>query len=99
MARRLATEVREAPEIGGRRRSTRARSPPDLTAPDLPDPDLIVRTGGETTTTSFLVWQSAYSELVFTDVRWPAFGRDDLFAAVAEYQRRERRFGAVEPLP
>ncbi|HEY3671573.1 MAG TPA: undecaprenyl diphosphate synthase family protein, partial [Acidimicrobiia bacterium] len=53
-------------------------------------------TGGETTTTSFLVWQSAYSELVFTDVRWPGFGRDDLFAAVAEYQRRERRFGAVD---
>lgn len=69
-----------------------------LTAPDGPDPDLIVRTGGDIRTTSFLVWQSAYSELVFTDVRWPEFGRDDLFAAVAEYQRRERRFGAVEPL-
>ena len=68
-----------------------------LAAPDLPDPDLIVRTGGDTRTASFLVWQSAYSELVFTDVRWPAFGRDDLFAAVAEYQRRERRFGSVEP--
>jgi undecaprenyl diphosphate synthase len=92
----LATEVRE-----GRRRSSSIDEDAlaaHLTAPDLPDPDLIVRTGGETTTTGFLVWQSAYSELVFTDVRWPAFGRDDLFAAVAEYQRRERRFGAVEPL-
>jgi undecaprenyl diphosphate synthase len=68
-----------------------------LTTPDMPDPDLIVRTGGDTRTAGFLVWQSAYSELVFTDVRWPAFGRDDLFDAVAEYQRRERRFGAVEP--
>ncbi|HLM18623.1 MAG TPA: polyprenyl diphosphate synthase [Acidimicrobiia bacterium] len=68
-----------------------------LTAPDLPDPDLIVRTAGETTTTCFLVWQSAYSELVFTDVSWPEFGRADLFDAVAEYQRRERRFGAVDP--
>jgi undecaprenyl diphosphate synthase len=68
-----------------------------LAAPDLPDPDLIVRTGGDTRTTGFLVWQSAYSELVFTDVSWPQFGRADLFAAVAEYQRRERRFGAVEP--
>jgi undecaprenyl diphosphate synthase len=68
-----------------------------LTAPDLPDPDLIVRTGNDTRTASFLVWQSAYSELVFTDARWPDFRRDDLFAAVAEYQRRERRFGAVEP--
>jgi undecaprenyl diphosphate synthase len=92
----LATEVRD-----GRRRSSSIDEDAlaaHLTAPDLPDPDLIVRTGGETTTTSFLVWQSAYSELVFTDVCWPAFGRDDLFAAVAEYQRRERRFGAVEPL-
>ena len=62
------------------------------------DPDLIVRTGGDTRTANFLVWQSAYSEFVFTDVCWPAFGRDDLFAAVAEYQRRERRFGAVDPL-
>ena len=68
-----------------------------LLAPDLPDPDLIVRTAGDTATASFLVWQSAYSELVFTEVRWPAFGRHDLFAAVAEFQRRERRFGAVEP--
>jgi undecaprenyl diphosphate synthase len=68
-----------------------------LLAPDLPDPDLIVRTAGDTATASLLVWQSAYSELVFTDVRWPAFSRDDLFAAVAEFQRRERRFGAVEP--
>jgi undecaprenyl diphosphate synthase len=68
-----------------------------LDVPDMPDPDLIVRTGGDTRTASFLVWQSAYSELVFTEVAWPAFSRADLFAAVAEYQRRERRFGAVDP--
>jgi len=92
----LAAEVRE--------RRRRASSIDEdalaahLTTPDLPDPDLIVRTGGDTRTTGFLVWQSAYSELVFTDARWPAFGRDDLLEAVAEYQRRERRFGAVEPL-
>jgi undecaprenyl diphosphate synthase len=67
-----------------------------LTAPDLPDPDLIVRTAGDTATASFLVWQSAYSEFVFTDARWPQFTRHDLFAAVAEFQRRERRFGAVD---
>jgi undecaprenyl diphosphate synthase len=92
----LAAEVRE-----GRRRVASIDEDAlvaHLAAPDLPDPDLIVRTGGETRTANFLVWQSAYSELFFTDVRWPAFGRDDLFAAVAEYQRRERRFGAVEPL-
>ncbi len=90
----LAAEVRD-----GRRRSSSIDEDAlaaHLTAPDLPDPDLIVRTAGETTTTSFLVWQSAYSELVFTEARWPAFDRDDLFDAVAEYQRRERRFGAVD---
>jgi undecaprenyl diphosphate synthase len=67
-----------------------------LGAPDLPDPDLIVRTGGDTRTAGVLVWQSAYSELVFTDVGWPRFGRADLLDAVEEYQRRERRFGAVD---
>ncbi len=68
----------------------------DLYAPDLPDPDLLVRTGGDTRTSSFLVWQTAYSEFVFTDTTWTEFRRADLFAAVAEYQRRERRFGAIE---
>jgi undecaprenyl diphosphate synthase len=68
-----------------------------LEAPDLPDPDVLVRTAGETRTSSFLVWQAAYSEFVFTDVAWPEFRRADLFVAVAEFQRRERRFGAVDP--
>ena len=67
-----------------------------LYAPDLPDPDLLVRTGGDTRTASFLVWQTAYSEFVFTDTCWPDFRRADLFAAVAEFQRRERRFGAID---
>ena len=67
-----------------------------LYAPDLPDPDLLVRTGGDTRTASFLVWQTAYSEFVFTDTGWPDFRRADLFDAVAEFQRRERRFGAVD---
>ena len=67
-----------------------------LDAPDLPDPDVLVRTAGETRTSSFLVWQAAYSEFVFTDVAWPDFRRADLFVAVAEFQRRERRFGAVD---
>jgi undecaprenyl diphosphate synthase len=92
----LAAEVRD-----GRRRASKIDEDAlaaHLAAPDMPDPDLIVRTGGDTRTGAFLVWQSAYSELVLTEVRWPELGRDDLFAAVAEYQRRERRFGAVEPL-
>jgi undecaprenyl diphosphate synthase len=67
-----------------------------LYAPDLPDPDVLVRTGGDTRTASFLVWQTAYSEFVFTDTCWPDFRRADLFDAVAEFQRRERRFGAIE---
>lgn len=68
-----------------------------LYAPDLPDPDLLVHTGGDWRTASFLVWQSAYSEFVFSDTRWPDFRRADLFDAVAEFQRRERRFGAIDP--
>jgi undecaprenyl diphosphate synthase len=67
-----------------------------LYAPDLPDPDLLVRTGGDTRTASFLLWQTAYSEFVFTDTGWAEFRRPDLFAAVAEFQRRERRFGAID---
>jgi undecaprenyl diphosphate synthase len=63
--------------------------------PDTPDPDLVVRTSGEYRISNFLLWELAYSELVFTDVLWPDFRRTDLFAAVAEYQRRERRYGGV----
>jgi undecaprenyl diphosphate synthase len=67
-----------------------------LDAPDLPDPDVLVRTAGDTRTANFLVWQTAYSEFVFTATRWDDFRRADLFEAVAEFQRRERRFGAIE---
>ena len=67
-----------------------------LYAPDMPDPDLLVRTSGEIRISNFLLWQLAYSELVFSDVLWPDFRREHLFAAIAEYQRRERRFGAVD---
>jgi undecaprenyl diphosphate synthase len=62
---------------------------------DLPDPDLIVRTSGEHRISNFLLWQSAYSELFFTPTLWPDFGPDDLFEAVREFGRRERRFGGV----
>ncbi len=64
-----------------------------LFAPELPDPDLVIRTSGERRLSNFLLWQSAYSELVFTDVLWPDFGEDDLRAALEEYARRGRRFG------
>src|SRR5271154_2463491 len=62
---------------------------------DLPDPDLVVRTSGEYRISNFLLWEMAYSELVFTDVLWPDFRRQHLFDAVAEFQRRERRYGGV----
>lgn len=67
-----------------------------LYAPDMPDPDLLVRTSGEYRTSNYLLWEAAYSELVFTNVLWPDFRRDDLFAAIVEFQNRSRRFGAVE---
>ena len=64
--------------------------------PEMPDPDLMVRTSGETRISNFLLWELAYSELVFTEVLWPDFRRDHLFEAVREFQRRSRRFGGVE---
>jgi undecaprenyl diphosphate synthase len=67
-----------------------------LYEPDMPDPDLLVRTSGEFRISNYLLWQLAYAELVFTDVLWPDFRREHLFEAIAEYQRRERRFGAVD---
>ena len=67
-----------------------------LYAPDMPDPDVLVRTSGEFRISNFLLWELAYAELVFTDVLWPDFRRDDLFAAIREYQHRERRFGAID---
>jgi len=66
-----------------------------LDTADQPEPELIIRTSGEHRVSNFLMWQSAYSEFVFTDVLWPDFTRADLEAAIAEYQLRERRFGGV----
>ena len=62
---------------------------------DVPDPELIIRPSGEMRTSNFLLWQSAYSEYVFMDVLWPDFKPEDLDAAIAEYHRRNRRFGGV----
>jgi len=66
-----------------------------LDAPDLPDPELIIRTSGEQRLSNFLLWQSAYSELVFVPTFWPDFDRAALEAAIGEYQQRERRFGGL----
>ena len=64
-----------------------------LYAPEMPDPDVVVRTSGEVRVSNFLLWQLAYAELVFTEKHWPDFGPDDLRACVAEYASRRRRFG------
>jgi undecaprenyl diphosphate synthase len=92
-ARRLAIEVAEGrlsaaaitPELLGRH----------LDAPDLPDPDVIIRTSGEQRLSNFLLWQAAYSELVFVPLNWPDFDRVALEGAIAEFRRRERRFGGL----
>ena len=67
-----------------------------LYVPDMPDPDLVIRTSGEFRISNFLLWELAYSELVFTDVLWPDFRRENLFEAVREFQRRDRRFGGLD---
>jgi undecaprenyl diphosphate synthase len=66
-----------------------------LDAPDLPDPDLIIRTSGEQRLSNFLLWQAAYSELIFLPIYWPDFDRAALEKALAEYRSRERRFGGL----
>jgi len=64
-----------------------------LTTKDLPDPELLIRTSGELRISNFLLWQIAYSELYFTETLWPDFGKGELYKALIEYQKRERRFG------
>ena len=66
-----------------------------LYLPDMPDPDLVIRTSGEQRTSNYLLWEAAYSEYVFTPVLWPDFDRHELARCVQEYQERERRFGGA----
>jgi len=92
-ARRLAAEVAQG-------RLTAESISPELIArhldtADWPDPDVIIRTSGEQRLSNFLLWQSAYSELVFVPINWPDFDRAALEGAIAEYRRRERRFGGL----
>ncbi|MCF8532132.1 MAG: isoprenyl transferase [Reyranella sp.] len=67
----------------------------ELLTAGLPDPDLLIRTSGEQRISNFLLWQCAYSELVFVDTLWPDFGKEELEKAIIEYRRRERRYGGV----
>jgi len=92
-ARRLAVEVaqgRLAPEA-----ITPELLAQHLDAPTIPDPDVIIRTSGEQRLSNFLLWQAAYSEFVFVPLHWPDFDRTALEGAIAEYRRRERRFGGL----
>ena len=65
----------------------------NMNAPDLPDPELLIRTSGEYRTSNFLMWQTAYTELFFSSKLWPDFRKDDLYEAIIDFQHRERRFG------
>ena len=67
-----------------------------LQYPDMPDPDLVIRTSGEQRLSNFLLWEAAYSEFWFTPVPWPEFGREHLFEAIRDYQKRSRRFGGLD---
>ncbi len=93
-ARRLATAARDGrldpDEID------EAQVAAALFTAGLPDPDLVIRTSGERRISNFLLWQSAYSELIFLDKFWPDFDKADLEAAILEYQKRQRRYGALE---
>jgi undecaprenyl pyrophosphate synthase len=73
----------------------RGEIPQNLYAPDVPDVDLLIRTSGEKRLSNFLLWQSAYAELYFTETLWPDFDRHALFAALGDYAYRQRRFGGL----
>ncbi len=91
--RRLAQEVRAGtlgPDEIDEKRLAAA-----LYTDGVPDPDLLIRTSGEMRVSNFLLWQIAYTELLVTPKLWPDFGARDLYLAVAEFQRRHRRFGKV----
>ncbi|WP_412465809.1 isoprenyl transferase [Pedobacter sp. KLB.chiD] len=66
-----------------------------LTTVNMPDPELMIRTSGEHRISNYLLWQMAYTEFYFTDVLWPDFRRENLFEAIVDYQKRERRFGKI----
>jgi undecaprenyl diphosphate synthase len=68
----------------------------NLYAPDIPDPDLLIRTSGENRISNFLLWQLAYSEIIMTPVLWPDFSRDEFYRCISEFGRRNRRFGLTE---
>ena len=92
-AKKLAQQVKEDKlEIDGITEETFSA---ELTTTKIPDPELMIRTSGEHRVSNFLLWQMAYTELYFTETLWPDFRREDLFEAIVDYQKRERRFGKI----
>ena len=92
-ARRLAEKVQRGEiDAGAISESTLNQ---ELETNGVPDPDIVIRTSGEQRLSNFLLWQAAYAELVFMDVKWPDFGADQLQQAVAIFQSRNRRFGGI----
>ena len=89
LARRVAAGELAAEDIDD------TRFEQELLTAGVPDPDLLIRTSGEQRISNFLLWQCAYAELVFVDTLWPDFGKDHLEQAIAEFRRRERRYGGV----
>ncbi len=92
--RKILSKSRELPELTGELTEDTFRS--YLYLPDVPDPDLLIRTSGELRVSNFLLWQIAYSEIVVTELLWPDFRGPNLLQTIADYQKRERRFGKVE---
>ena len=87
--KRLYSQISSTDEI------TEKRFESQLYTSNIPDPDLLIRTGGEMRVSNFLLWQIAYTELHITNTFWPAFGRNELLIAINDYQQRERRFGKI----
>jgi len=92
-ARRLAERARRGEIDPGA--ITEASLAQELDTAGVPDPDLVIRTSGEQRLSNFLLWQAAYAEFVFMDVKWPDFGREQLVEAIAIFQARDRRFGGL----
>jgi undecaprenyl diphosphate synthase len=92
--KRLLAE-HDAGRLGGER-LTEASISRRLYRPEVPDPDLVIRTSGEMRISNFLIWEAAYAELWFTPVLWPDFNREHLFEAIRDFQKRERRYGALD---
>ncbi len=93
---RSIAKLADAGKLGSGSKLDEADVRAGLDHSEIPDPDLIIRTGGELRLSNFLLWQSAYSELYFSDCLWPDFGEAELAAALEEYARRDRRFGGTK---